>query len=241
MDDNLKQQYAEIANYIRQYQAYSAELLKKILFKFIKDFFTGKSWWWFVSRLFFAPLLLFDVIELFVSLYPLTKGIDMLSDKSPEIYRRWINEVAEAEDRQNEFFGVITSDYYIDSLSRMIEVKFAGYDFAKLSKLHEIKTKQLSQSELKQVTGVLLALLAFLLKSVPEELITWLSSKITQPLFGWQLSYTSFKIWSFVAVAGSIAYMALVFFPVWLKQSEARRHVDPIGEVLKYTEIRLSK
>lgn len=241
MDDNLKQQYAEIANYVRQYQAYSTELLKKVIFKFIKDFFFRKSVWWFVSRLLFGPLLLLDAIELFVSLYPLTKGIDLLSDKSPDIFRRWIDEVAGAEDRQSEFFGVITGDYYIDALSRTIEIKFAGYDFAKLSKLHEIKTKQLSQSEMKQITGVLLALLAFLLKSVPEELIGWLSSKISQPLFGWQLSYANFKIWSFVAVAGSIVYLALVFFPVWLKQSEARRHVDPIGEVLKYTEIRLSK
>lgn len=241
MNDNLKQQYADIANYVRQYQAYAQELLKKIILKFVKDFFRQKSWLWVVSRFLFAPLLVLDFIELFVSYYPLSKGIDLLSDKSPEIYRRWIDEVANEENRQSEFFGIITSDYYIDSMSRVIEARFSGYDFAKLSKLHEIKTKQLSQSELKQMTGILLALLAFLLKSVPEEVIGWLSSKITEPFLGWQLSYANFKIWSFVAVAGCIVYLAVGLMPVWMKQSEARKHVDPIGEVLKYTEIRLSK
>lgn len=241
MDDNLKQQYADIANYVKEYQTYSTELLKKVMFKFAKDFFRQKHWSWFVSRLIFSPLLVFDAIELFVSFYPLTKNVDLLSDKSPDVYRRWIDEAAGASDKQHEFFGIITSDFYIDALSRMLEVKFAGYEFAKLSKLHEIKTKQLSQSDLKSITGVLLAVLAFLLKSVPEELITWLSLNLTQPLFGWQLSYTRFKIWSFVAIASCIVYLALVLLPVWLKQSEARKHVDPIGEVLKYTEIRLSK
>lgn len=240
MDDNLKQQYADIADFVKSYQAYATGILRKIIFKLIKDFFLSKGWG-LVWRFFIWPWLLIDVIELFVSLYPLSKGIDLLSDKSPDIYKRWINNVADTEDRKNIFFGIITSDYYIDALSRAIETKFAGYEFAKLSKLHEIKTKQLSQSELKQITGVLLALLAFLLKSVPEELIGWLSFHVTVPLIGWKIDYSGFKIWSFIAVAACIVYVALGLLPVWLKQSEARRHVDPIGEVLKYTEIRLSK
>ncbi|MBS1786447.1 MAG: hypothetical protein JST85_01920 [Acidobacteria bacterium] len=240
MDDNLKQQYADIADFVKSYQAYSTGILKKIIFKLIKEFFLSKGWG-LIWRVFIWPWLLIDVIELFVSLYPLSKGIDLLSDKSPDIYKRWINDVADSEDRKHIFFGILTSDYYIDALSRAIEMKFAGYEFAKLNKLHEIKTKQLSQSELKQITGVLLALLAFLLKSVPEELIGWLSSHVTFPLIGWKIDYTGFKIWSFIAVAACIVYVALGLLPVWLKQSEARRHVDPIGEVLKYTEIRLSK
>ncbi len=241
MNDNLKQQYADVADFVRSYQDYSLGILKKVAFKFIRDYFLSKSWWWYAGRILFMPLLLLDVLELLVSFYQLSKGIDLLSDKSPDVYKGWIKEVADSTDRQNDFFAVITNDYYMDALSRAIEGKFAGYEFAKLSKLHEIKTKQLSQSELKQVTGILLALLAFLLKSVPEEVIGWLSSTITEPSLGWKLSYPDYKIWSFIAVAACIVYVALALLPVWLKQSEARKHVDPIGEVLKYTEIRLSK
>src|SRR5437868_13583068 len=145
MEENLELQYDEVISYLNRYREF-AQRISSRLFLFNPA----------------SPLRFFRLLKEFSTIL---KQTNPLSGRTPEFYKRWVSDIATEEEKQDDFFLVLVSDYSIDSLCYQLETQFSQIDFGKIKELHKVKKNQLTRFNVMQVIGAVLAIATALLKS----------------------------------------------------------------------------
>jgi hypothetical protein len=203
MDDNLESQYEQVVTYLEQYQ----DFIQKLVFHVAKS----------------------NVPNPFAALknsWGLQRETKLLSSKTSETMKRLFLEAATEEQKRNEYFPIVVSDYSMDLLSTHVATRFAEFDFGKLKKLHEVKKNNIAFNPVRYMIGFYIAIGTVLLKSVPQSVV----ERFTP--------YRSFEEIVFWVLALVLALVLLYFMPSWRKYEFAKRDHEFIGDILAYITIK---
>ena len=205
--DNLQAQYDEVTAYLNEYQRFIEDIKRRLVERMVKS---PREYFKFGMR----------------SLKSAWR-YDPLSEKTQDSVKNVALALATEEDKQNPFFGVVTSDYPTDALSDALTARFPGYRFDKIKKLHDSKQARLGRFNARQVLGVIMAASALLLKSIPKTVLE-----------SWGWDYAEFEttvFWVTVSVAG---YVGAVFLPISIIHGLAKDRSRFVGEILEYAVLK---
>jgi hypothetical protein len=203
MDGNLQAQYDQVITYFLEYRVFADRLINRY----------GKS---------LKDELFVEYVEMVSTII----ALDPLINKNPSTNRQRIAKVATESEKQNEYFDIVISDYFLDSLASHILARFPEFDFGKLKKLHDLKKEQFTRFNAAQIVGAVLAVATLLLKSVPESVV----SRV--------IEYSTFELYVFLATIGLTLYLFVFILPLWLKISSAQKKQRVIGDILSYITIK---
>ncbi len=154
---------------------------------------------------------------------------EMLSGESPEWYRNELKKNVTSEERKSEFGRILLNDHPIEQLSIHLENKWAGKNFEQMCQIHDLRKQRISRLNLAKVIGIIFGAGAFLLGNVPKPVIEKLDF----------LSYDIFQFGVFWVTVAFVFYAGMLIFPIWRLHSRTLPRYEFVGEVLKYTAIRL--
>ena len=153
---------------------------------------------------------------------------EVLSGESPEWYRNELKKVLTSEEERSEFGSILLNDHPIEQLSIHLESKWPGKDFGQICKIHDLRKQRISRLNLTKIIGVIFGAGTLLLRAVPQPVIENL-----------HLSYDSFRVWVFWLTVAFVAYTGMLIFPIWRLHSRTLPRYEFVGEILKYTAVRL--
>ncbi len=162
--------------------------------------------------------------------WKMSLNFDPLSEKNQDSSRLFVSACATEEEKAHPFFAVATSDYPTDALSDHLKEKFPAFAFDKLQKLHDIKQERLKRFSLLQILGVISAVSAWVVKSIPETVVS--------RMFG--LPYADFQEYVFWGMVILVGYLFVVFIIPSIKYYKAKRTHQRVGDILTYTVIKNS-
>jgi hypothetical protein len=152
--------------------------------------------------------------------------IDPMSDKMPEAYINDILKYATEEEKQDPYIQVLLSKYPLDTLATVVLQKFPDLDYVKLKQINELKKEQLERTNLApRIIGPILALSTILLGQVPESVVARV------------VDYAVYELVVFLSVLGTISYLLIILYPLWVKHNRARTLLGYIGALLTYITI----
>lgn len=206
---NLVEQYGKVVEYLDDYRKFAAEVNTHVVLVKLRDL---RNW----------PPMMRESIKSLLQM-------NLLSGKNPEIDRKSIPECATEEQKKNDYYPILISEYPLHELSVALEHEFPDCDFEKIEKLHELMKVELSRFNITHWVGVVLAAAAFLLKSIPESIVKRV------------VNYETFELVVFLFAAFAALYLFVILLPFWLLYYKARRSHDFAGTTIEYTAIRVSK
>jgi hypothetical protein len=209
VDDNIEQQYDEVIRYISAYRAYVLRINSRLLQLPIRK-----------------PR---KYLSLLRETWSAWRETNLLSGKNIGFNRVAWSEIATNGEKSSKYFPILVSDYPLHELSLSLVAHFAGVDFEKLNKLHELKKNSLSRFRMKHTLGIVLGGATILLKSIPESVVSRL------------IDYRRFELVTFLIACAAIFYLLIVLLPFWWKFSQALTIHTYAEQVLEYTCIRQAK
>ena len=158
--------------------------------------------------------------------FRVTWQMDLLAGSQPKALRELYLEHATEVSKENEFFQIVVSEYPIETLVRMLIVRFPDASFEQLSKLHAINRDRLLQKiDAPKVLGAIFAVGAVLFRQFPKEVVS--------RYFDWDEYLTI----TFIVTLSVFAYAFLILLPWWLKIASAKRRARFVAEVLSYASL----
>lgn len=208
MPPNLEQEYDEVVSYIKEYLAFPLKIVRRRSsqpFRFLLSSYSnfGRS---------------FKVINSF----------NPMSGKTPPAYKDFMGRMTNEDEKNEEHYKILLSDYPMDALSEAIKTRFKKIDFEKLLKAHERRGTVFNGFGMKEALGFILATTGLVLKTVPR--------KIVEQTF--KITYDDFEITMFWGMLFLIGYAFIILFPNWIKLLNARNTYNQVGYILKYIVIK---
>lgn len=148
---------------------------------------------------------------------------DLLSSRVPAEARDVLLRLATPDERKNVAFTTLASEYPNHAIAVELMRRFPSTDFAKLKRLHDIKTKALAFLGPVTVTGFVLGISTSFLKQVPKSVIE-----------GFGVDYVNFETTVFIWTVIVLGYLFAVLLPVWIKQLIALQGHRLFAYLLEY-------
>jgi|ERR1051325_1705080 hypothetical protein len=208
--ENLQAEYDTVVSYLNDYRNFVARIGRRV----------GKL-------MFSAPR---EYNRLNKQFWRMSWNFDPLSERNQDASRLFLSACATEEERVHAFFGVGTSDYPTDALSDHLKSQFPSFSFEKLLKLHDRKLEQLKRFSLWQILGAILAVAAWVIKSIPQTVV--------EGTMG--ISYNDFQEYVFWGMIILVAYLFLTFMIPSFKYHKAKRTHQRVGDILAYTVLKNS-
>ena len=154
---------------------------------------------------------------------------DVVVKQSPftkEMYQH----LATSEEIKDPKFQIITSDYPIDALSKMLESTFTDYDFDSLATLHKSRVDGRAKigPSIRNILGLVFGVGSIILQFTPETVVK-----------SFDIEYDNFQTTVFWVTVGAVAYIGFIVSFAWFSEISSLQRMEFISKILEYTSLRL--
>ncbi len=130
------------------------------------------------------------------------------------------------QEKQTEFYTIVTSKHPLEGVRQYIRRKCRGYDFARLRELYALMNQQSNRWTAARATAIIAGVASFLLSTVPEPFIEQL---------GW--NYEQYQKIAFLLIAIALVLAAWIFQSYYLSEWKKRSKKELLDRIMNYMKV----